>query len=141
MVSQVALPLQPRGEFAECGSGDDGAQPRAVGALDVNEDGSYVQYAKDLYGNWMGHEPAVAGDRNRMPLSRDREGWPRLPAEQQPGPMKYWREHSVGEIGARVAGGCRQMAIDLRGGLRCAGIRRSAIPGNPPRRRGPRASE
>jgi hypothetical protein len=47
----------------------------------------------------------------------DREGWPRLPAEQLPGPMKYWREHSVGDIGARVAGGFRQMAIDLWAGF------------------------
>ena len=47
----------------------------------------------------------------------DREGWPRLPAEQLPGPMKYWREHSVGEIGARIGGGFRQMAIDLWAGF------------------------
>jgi hypothetical protein len=47
----------------------------------------------------------------------DREGWPRLPAEQLPGPMRYWREHSVADIGARIAGGFRQMAIDLWAGF------------------------
>jgi hypothetical protein len=47
----------------------------------------------------------------------DRDGWPRLPAEQLPGPMKYWREHSVADIGARIAGGFRQMAIDLWAGF------------------------
>lgn len=40
-----------------------------------------------------------------------------VPAEQRPGPMKYWREHSLGDIGARIGGGFRQMAIDLRAGF------------------------
>lgn len=47
----------------------------------------------------------------------DREGWPRLPPEQLPGPAKYWREHSLADIGSRIAGGFRQMAIDLWAGF------------------------
>ena len=47
----------------------------------------------------------------------DRVGWPRLPADRIPGPAKYWREHSLQEIGARLAGGFRQMAIDLWSGF------------------------
>jgi len=43
----------------------------------------------------------------------DRVGWPTLPAEQLPGPLKYWREHSIGDIGARLAGGFKQTAVDL----------------------------
>jgi hypothetical protein len=47
----------------------------------------------------------------------DRDGWPRLPPEQLPGPVKYWREHSVADIGARIGAGYRQMAIDLWAGF------------------------
>ena len=47
----------------------------------------------------------------------DREGWPRLPPEQLPGPARYWREHSVADIGSRLAGGFRQMARDLWAGF------------------------
>lgn len=43
----------------------------------------------------------------------DRVGWPTLPPDQLPGPLKYWREHSAGEIGARLAGGGRQIVVDL----------------------------
>jgi hypothetical protein len=46
----------------------------------------------------------------------DREGWPRLPADQLPGPAKYWREHTVGQIAARIGGGFRQMWHDLWSG-------------------------
>jgi hypothetical protein len=47
----------------------------------------------------------------------DREGWPRLPADRLPGPMKYWREHTVGDITARLGGGFRRMAADLWSGF------------------------
>jgi hypothetical protein len=47
----------------------------------------------------------------------DRDGWPRLPSEQLPGPAKYWREHSLADIGARIGAGYRQMAIDLWAGF------------------------
>lgn len=43
----------------------------------------------------------------------DRIGWPTLPPEHLPGPLKYWREHTVGDIGSRLAGGFKQMAVDL----------------------------
>src|SRR5678815_1998427 len=35
----------------------------------------------------------------------DRQGWPNLPAEQIPGPGKYLREHTVGQILSRVTRG------------------------------------
>ena len=47
----------------------------------------------------------------------DREGWPRMPRALLPGPAKYWREHSLADIGARIAGGFRQMAMDLWAGF------------------------
>jgi hypothetical protein len=47
----------------------------------------------------------------------DRVGWPTLPADRIPGPVKYWREHSLGQIGARLAGGFRQIVVDLWSGF------------------------
>jgi hypothetical protein len=47
----------------------------------------------------------------------DRVGWPSVPPEQLPGPVKYWREHSISQIGARVAGGFSQMLVDLWAGF------------------------
>jgi hypothetical protein len=76
--------------------------------------GQYFYNVNSTFYMWYdGWGDAIKGTR----AHGDREGWPRLPAEQLPGPMKYWREHSVGEIGARVAGGFRQMAIDLWAGF------------------------
>jgi hypothetical protein len=43
----------------------------------------------------------------------DRVGWPSLPPDQLPGPIKYWREHSIPQIGARVAAGFTLMLVDL----------------------------
>ena len=47
----------------------------------------------------------------------DRVGWPTLPDDQLPGPARYLREHSVQQIGARLAGGVVQMASDLWSGF------------------------
>lgn len=35
----------------------------------------------------------------------DREGWPTLPPDEIPSPSKYWREHSVADVGARIGNG------------------------------------
>jgi hypothetical protein len=43
-------------------------------------------------------------------LHGDGEGWPAMPAEQLPGASRYWREHTVGQILARVAAGLVDMA-------------------------------
>jgi hypothetical protein len=76
--------------------------------------GQYFYNVNSTFYMWYdGWGDAIKGTRARG----DREGWPRMPAEQLPGPMKYWREHSVGEIGARIGGGFRQMAIDLWAGF------------------------
>jgi hypothetical protein len=40
----------------------------------------------------------------------DGVGWPTMPAAELPGAARYWREHSVREIGARVGAGFRDMA-------------------------------
>jgi hypothetical protein len=37
------------------------------------------------------------------------DGWPRGPVELRPGPMRYWREHSVTEIAARFGHGLLDM--------------------------------
>lgn len=39
----------------------------------------------------------------------DREHWPNVPAEHLPGPLKYWREHTRGQIWARFASGFRDI--------------------------------
>ena len=43
----------------------------------------------------------------------DRVGWPRIPRRDLPGPLKYWRSHTVGQMLERLQGGFRQMGIDL----------------------------
>jgi hypothetical protein len=35
----------------------------------------------------------------------DREGWPTLPPDQIPSPARYWREHSIVDIGMRIGNG------------------------------------
>jgi hypothetical protein len=37
----------------------------------------------------------------------DGVGWPTLPPDQLPSASRYWREHTVGQIAARIAGGFR----------------------------------
>jgi hypothetical protein len=41
----------------------------------------------------------------------DHEGWPTLPRSQLPGPRKYWREHTTGQILARLGGGLQDMVV------------------------------
>ncbi len=40
----------------------------------------------------------------------DGEGWPRLPDDQLPSAARYWRTHTLAQIGDRLAGGFRDMA-------------------------------
>ncbi len=35
----------------------------------------------------------------------DREGWPDMPVDRIPSPAKYWREHSIADIGSRIGNG------------------------------------
>lgn len=46
----------------------------------------------------------------------DRVGWPKMPRRALPGPLKYWRQHAIGQILERLRGGFRQMGIDLWSG-------------------------
>ena len=41
----------------------------------------------------------------------DHDGWPTLPRSQLPGPRKYWREHTAGQILARLGGGLQDMVV------------------------------
>jgi len=43
-------------------------------------------------------------------LHGDGVGWPTMPADQLPSASRYWREHSAGQIAARVAAGFADMA-------------------------------
>ena len=43
-------------------------------------------------------------------LHGDGVGWPAMPADQLPGASRYWREHTVGQIAARIAAGFGDMA-------------------------------
>ena len=42
-------------------------------------------------------------------LHGDGMGWPTMPAERLPGASRYWREHTLEQIAARVAGGFADM--------------------------------
>lgn len=48
----------------------------------------------------------------------DREGWPAMPAELIPGPAKYLREHTLGQIGSRLSQG---LLIVLVAGIKSYG--------------------
>ena len=37
------------------------------------------------------------------------DGWPEGPPEKRPGPLRYWREHSIGAIAARFGHGFADM--------------------------------
>jgi hypothetical protein len=39
------------------------------------------------------------------------DGWPQVRASERPGPLKYWRDHTVGQIAARFANGFRDIAV------------------------------
>ena len=39
----------------------------------------------------------------------DGVGWPDLPPDQLPGARRYWREHTIGQIAGRIAGGLADM--------------------------------
>ena len=41
----------------------------------------------------------------------DGVGWPTMPDSELPGAGRYWREHSVGQIGQRIASGFEDMAL------------------------------
>jgi hypothetical protein len=40
----------------------------------------------------------------------DKDQWREVPPEQRPSFQKYWREHSVGQMAARILHGCRELA-------------------------------
>jgi hypothetical protein len=41
----------------------------------------------------------------------DGVGWPTMPQSELPGPGRYWREHSVGQVAKRVVSGFEDMAL------------------------------
>ena len=41
----------------------------------------------------------------------DGVGWPTMPDSDLPGPVRYWREHTISQIGARVVNGFKDMLI------------------------------
>lgn len=45
----------------------------------------------------------------------DRSGWPTMPPEQIPSAGKYWREHSVAQIGGRLGTGLTQILTNNAG--------------------------
>ena len=56
------------------------------------------------YDDWV---QASVGTR----LHHDSLGWPTMPASELPGPARYWREHSLQQIGARLGGGFADIAL------------------------------
>jgi hypothetical protein len=41
----------------------------------------------------------------------DGVGWPTLPASELPSAARYWREHTIGQIAARIGSGVENMAV------------------------------
>ena len=41
----------------------------------------------------------------------DGVGWPDMPVSDLPGPRRYWREHTIGQIAARVGNGFEDMLV------------------------------
>lgn len=41
----------------------------------------------------------------------DSVGWPTMPAEEIPGPVKYWNTHTSGQIARRIAGGFKDIVV------------------------------
>lgn len=61
---------------------------------------------------WYDDYPAAAGAM----VSYGPDGWPPGPPSLRPGPSKYWREHSLADIGGRIGNGFRDMvAVSFRG--------------------------
>lgn len=55
------------------------------------------------YDNWAS---ASVG----TPLHGDGRGWPDLPEDQMPSARRYWGEHTIGQMAARIASGIKDMA-------------------------------
>jgi hypothetical protein len=47
-------------------------------------------------------------------LHGDGQHWPTMPESELPGPARYWREHSVGQIVDRLEGGFHDMGVVVR---------------------------
>jgi len=61
-------------------------------------------------------------------LSYGPDGWPPGPSSLRPGPPKYWREHSLADIGGRIGHGFRDMiAVSFRGYMFLSPLSLSAI--------------
>ncbi len=68
--------------------------------------GRYFYNVNSTFYLWYDTQEQVAhGTR----LHGDREGWPKMRAEEIPGPGKYFREHSAGQALGRVAAGLRDL--------------------------------
>ena len=55
------------------------------------------------YDNWPQASVAI--------LDYGPDGWPKGPRRLRPGPVRYWREHTLAQISARFAGGSRDMVV------------------------------
>jgi hypothetical protein len=69
--------------------------------------GQYFYNVNSTFYAWYDDWPrASVGTR----LHNDSLGWPTMPAADLPGPARYWREHTLGQIGRRLAGGFSDIA-------------------------------
>ena len=77
----------------------------------------YIQTSKRIYGSYfynvnstfvMWCDSSTEG-HEFLSAHGDKDQWRQLPPDQLPSPRKYWREHSVAQIGARIWNG----ALDL----------------------------
>jgi len=68
--------------------------------------GRYFYNVNSTFYIWYDTQEQVA---NGTRLHGDRDGWPDMPADQIPGPARYFREHDAGQIVGRVVNGLRHL--------------------------------
>ncbi len=69
--------------------------------------GQYFYNVNTTFYMWYDNWPAASVGTI---LHGDGVGWPTMPASELPSASRYWREHTVGQIAARMSAGFRDMA-------------------------------
>jgi hypothetical protein len=78
--------------------------------------GPYLRASKEMYGRWVCENNSYFFWCDSWPECQalmasvgQEKGLYRTPASQLPGPVTYWRTHSLSDAGARIAEGVRRM--------------------------------
>jgi hypothetical protein len=76
----------------------------------------FLRASKQMYGRWICENNAYffwcdswTECQALMASVGQEQGLYRTPSSELPGPITYWRTHSLGDAGARIAEGCRRL--------------------------------